>query len=939
MVDIFSTPSTQDVGQFGADNSNVERYKQAAEYAAEAKEWAEKAVGGVGTIENLQQITGQLQDRTEAQAKTIDQLGVAFTDQTVELSRMNQDTQAAAQAAHQAETNAISAASDAEAAAQVIQTMKVDAHTVEATVPADAVYDKATNTLHLGIPKGESGRIEDIANTPALPGAPDASTKIMVADTTQQKAYLADLGSLASLMSVTSVNGHNGTVVLTKNDVGLGNVENVASYSKTEADAAVSGFFKSYPTLTEANADIVNRKEGEVVVVYNYDSDPSHTIPTTKAQRDWYKVTNGQLVQWGNGENIVRTINGKLPNDQGELQISLPEGNPQLWLGEMVMFPYNPDPTKQVHYPGVLRADGGTHSVVGYSALINSFKDGTIPYVSFAEWDAGAKTVFGWDGNDTTGNFRTPDWTDGAAIRTPVIDNVNVAGQESSSETLGSVYEQVPYVVSINTFTPDEDTGDVYLRAEDVGALGGESFPIYDEFSLSDWAVVATNGLYSVPGRPADIPDAIGTANVEGILLNWASTNEDATVCTVVQELYTSTGAHYTRSGRYTIATQSIVWNNLSLNGGDTKGWAALDLRSYARSGANSDITALNALTTPLTTQQGGFGRSWTAGQEASVAPIRTALNLSPVATMNIGQTAGTVAAGNDNRFLTVGISAANVAAGNDIRFRNFLPADATTPANGSQVGKALFQGDIVLTQNTTPGTVVNSGSIDAAGSVSADTIVADKSVRVKKTDNASDNAVVLANPTTPVTAADQETGSLTFNYHADKAVVKATTADATTLASLDFGVNGNTVTLQANGVMVSPIDLTNDAEVTDANVPANAYVTRAWVTAHAGSGGGTGGGTTGGVSQDDFNNLASRVSSAETSISGLTTQASGFLTSADASTTYATITNAHAMELALIDLIARVAVLEAKATAGVTTPPSGESNPYNPIFAPTPAP
>ena len=73
----------------------------------------------------------------------------------------------------------------------------------------------------------------------------------------------------------------------------------------------------------------------------------------------------------------------------------------------------------------------------------------------------------------------------------------------------------------------------------------------------------------------------------------------------------------------------------------------------YVVCGDGTDVVAV-AIATPLAVDAGGN---------------RTALGLGGAATLAVGTTAGTVAAGDDSRFLAVGTGAGTVAAGNDVRF------------------------------------------------------------------------------------------------------------------------------------------------------------------------------------------------------------------------------------------------------------------------------
>ncbi|MEI7375677.1 tail fiber domain-containing protein [Dickeya chrysanthemi] len=76
--------------------------------------------------------------------------------------------------------------------------------------------------------------------------------------------------------------------------------------------------------------------------------------------------------------------------------------------------------------------------------------------------------------------------------------------------------------------------------------------------------------------------------------------------------------------------------------------WAkTVDTSSFARKGANSDITSLTGLRTALSVAQGGTGAT-------TAAAARAALGLGNAAAMNTGTTAGTVAAGDDIRLNTI---------------------------------------------------------------------------------------------------------------------------------------------------------------------------------------------------------------------------------------------------------------------------------------------
>ena len=103
--------------------------------------------------------------------------------------------------------------------------------------------------------------------------------------------------------------------------------------------------------------------------------------------------------------------------------------------------------------------------------------------------------------------------------------------------------------------------------------------------------------------------------------------------------------------------------------------------KSLAKKGANSDITSLSGLTTALSIEQGGTGSTTASG-------ARTNLGLGNSATRDVGTAAGTVAAGNDNRFNTIeGKSGGTLSSSLQLR----SPSPATTPANGVETASPII--------------------------------------------------------------------------------------------------------------------------------------------------------------------------------------------------------------------------------------------------------
>lgn len=227
-----------------------------------------------------------------------------------------------------------------------------------------------------------------------------------------------------------------------------GNATTEADRAKAEADRAaqivdikldkedISGFIKVYKTKEEADADVGNRVLGEKILVWNQ----------TNSKYGWYKVAGTAetpVLELVETEQKLVSINNVRADDAGNVQITLPGGNPSLWLGEVTWFPYDKD--SGVGYPGVLPADGREVLRVDYPDTWEAIEAGLIPSVTEEQWQAGATLYFS-TGNGTT-TFRLPDMMQGQAFRAAA----------KGEENAGNIKEQIPYITMINGKAPADD--------------------------------------------------------------------------------------------------------------------------------------------------------------------------------------------------------------------------------------------------------------------------------------------------------------------------------------------------------------------------------------------------------------------------------------------------------------------------------------------------
>lgn len=392
------------VGQFGADNTNIIRYKQAAEYAEDARLYAIQAAEAIVDADNLlnraEEVLAEAREILDS-VKDIETDVEELETRVTAAEAIANEAIAKAQQAIQDTAGIIAAAqgyaSDAKTSAQASQGFSQTAQ--QYSVAANNAATQAQGF------RDEADGFADEAEThvaEAEAAVSDASTQ---ADRAKSEADRA--------------------------------AEIVAGIPGKET---IDGFAKLYKTKADAEADLADRTVGDKVLVW----DEGTSVYT------WYDITgtlDDKELTLNSTEKRLKSVNNIQPDVDGNVQITLPSGNPSLWLGETVFFQY--DPEKGVSYPGLLPQNGNEYNRADYPDLWATIEQELIPSVTEAEWQAGRTNCFS-TGNGTT-TFRVPKWQ-GEAIRTP-----------NATDQKGDVSVQIPYVVSVNGVLPNDTTGNVFL--------------------------------------------------------------------------------------------------------------------------------------------------------------------------------------------------------------------------------------------------------------------------------------------------------------------------------------------------------------------------------------------------------------------------------------------------------------------------------------------
>ena len=659
--------AVNNVGQFGATEGSIGAYKQAAEYAADAKYWALLAESKFGTVDDLIAQVEILYKQGVLLKEDIEDLKQDFIAQDARLMNLIAQTNAAVADANNAVALINQKLVEVQRQLDILLGMTVTVTTLPPGSDATGSFNNQTGEIKLGIPEGEKGAdgsVTDLSTAPTgTPELGDIGFYVDKDDNTVHKTTLEDIANLIPSVRSVSINDGpalDGEVALTlnKETVGLGNVLNVAQYSRQEINDKFDKTTKTYQSKTEADADAQYRQVGEKVLVWD------------STKYEFYTVAANKTLTPVKTEGRILTVNSRAPDSTGNIDITIPTGNPSLYLGEMVMFPY--DPAKTVSYPGVLPADGRLVPKANAADLGPSLVSGQLPVVSETEWQAGARQYFSWgklaDGitdADSTNfiNIRLPDWTGGEAIRSPDSDK--------DSAYKGNVQSQVPYVVTVNNQAPDEITGNVNLSRSILGAASSGANSDITSLEGLTTALSITQGGTGAK-NPNDAKANLGLDRIE-------QGSGETKILSPNKETYMFVDNNGWGCYRTTAGLVGTV--ALSVERGGTGATDAAGARD------NLGLKSLSTLDT-VPVAKGGTGAS-TAAEARSNLGLGSVATLSNVPISSGGTGAGDAAGarfnlglGNVSTLDNVPVASGGTGAGDAAGARSNLGALSNTPAN-----------------------------------------------------------------------------------------------------------------------------------------------------------------------------------------------------------------------------------------------------------------
>ncbi|MCS5737017.1 hypothetical protein, partial [Herbiconiux daphne] len=248
-----------------------------------------------------------------------------FANQDARLMALISDANTAASNANNAVLIINQKIADVQKQLDILKQMKLTVHPLPSGSTPSGSYDNTTGEMILNIPDGapgtagKDGSVTDLNNTTSgVPKDTDIGFYVDATTNTVHKATMLDIAKVYPAVSDITFNGgtpETHTVDITPTKIGLGNVLNVPSYSKTEADALHKGSAKAYESKADADADVVHRQVGEKVIVI------------TPTRVDYYIVKAGALITDPNvlevdpnrpGEVRVLSVSGTHPDATGD---------------------------------------------------------------------------------------------------------------------------------------------------------------------------------------------------------------------------------------------------------------------------------------------------------------------------------------------------------------------------------------------------------------------------------------------------------------------------------------------------------------------------------------------------------------------------------------------------------------------------------------------
>lgn len=382
-------------------------------------------------------------------ATAVDRAETAATRaKTSETNAKTSETNAKASetAASGSASTATTKASEAAFSATNAKTSETNAKTSETNAKTSETEAKSSQTAAKTSETNaaESARLADLAKQAAGTSETNAKASEIAAKASENAAKISETNAATSATEAEASNV---------------DASDEADRAKAEADRAASivndkldkediaKFFKGYKTKADADADVAARTVDEKVLVWN-ENGPKYS---------WYKVisTGGVLsLQLESDEAKMLSVNNIRPDSAGNVQVTIPGGNPSLWLGEVTWFPYDKDNT--IGYSGILLADGRLLNRVDYPDVWQSISTGLIPSVTEAAWQAGSNMFYS-TGNGTT-TFRLPNLLQGQAFRAPT------SGEADTSK----LKAQVPYITTVNGVAPVDATGAVVIGFSNI---------------------------------------------------------------------------------------------------------------------------------------------------------------------------------------------------------------------------------------------------------------------------------------------------------------------------------------------------------------------------------------------------------------------------------------------------------------------------------------